>query len=80
MKQTLSSNAVIYAILAINSEIAIQKEYLESKDINPDERAEEEDILGDLEQALMEFIELYKGYLREDKGLPSLDELLNGEI
>lgn len=80
MKNDLSSTAVIYAILSINSEIALQKEYLESSDIDPDERDNEEDILEDLEQAFMEFLELYKIYLRADNQLPSIDELLNSEL
>jgi hypothetical protein len=80
MKKELTSTAVIYAILAINSEISLQKEYLESDDIDPDERENEEGILDDLEQAFMEFVDLYKEYQREDKQLPTLDELLNSEI
>ena len=80
MKNDLSSTAVIYAILSINSEIALQKEYLESSDIDPDERDNEEDILEDLEQAFMEFLELYKIYLRADNQLPTIDELLNSEL
>jgi hypothetical protein len=80
MKTNLSSTAVIYAILSINSEIALQKEYLDSDDVDPNERENEEGILDDLEQAFMEFIELYKIYLREDKQLPSLDELLTSEL
>ena len=80
MKNDLSSTAVIYAILSINSEISLQKEYLESSDIEPDERDNEEDSLEDLEQAFMEFIELYKIYLRADSKLPSIDELLNSEL
>lgn len=80
MKKELSSTAVIYAILSINSEIGLQKEYLESDDIESDDRENEEGILDDLEQAFMEFVDLYKIYLREDKELPSLDDLLNSEI
>lgn len=80
MKNDLSSTAVIYAILSINSEISLQKEYLESSEIDPEERDNEEDILEDLEQAFMEFVELYKIYLRADNKLPSLDELLNSEL
>lgn len=80
MKKELSSTAVIYAILAINSEISLQKEYLDSNEVDPDERENEEGILEDLEQAFMEFVDLYKIYQREDKQLPSLDELLNSEI
>lgn len=80
MKNELSSTAVIYAILSINSEIALQKEYLDSDDIPDEERDNEEDILEDLEQAFMEFLELYKTYLRADKELPTIDELLNSEL
>jgi hypothetical protein len=80
MKNDLSSTAVIYAILSINSEISLQKEYLESDDVDPDERENEEDILEDLEQAFMEFVELYKIYLRADNQLPTLEELLTSEL
>ncbi len=80
MTNNLSSTAVIYAILSINSEIALQKEYLDQTDIDPEDRENEEDILGDLEQAFMEFIELYKLHLKNDKQLPSIEDLLNSEL
>lgn len=80
MKNELSSTAVIYAILSINSEVSLQKEYLESDDIPAEDRENEESILDDLEQAFMEFVDIYKGYLREDKQLPSLEDLLTNEI
>lgn len=80
MKNDLSSTAVIYAILSINSEVALQKEYLASSEVDPEERDNEEGILEDLEQAFMEFIELYKIYLRADNELPTIDELLNSEL
>lgn len=80
MQTKLSSTAVIYAILSINSEITLQKEYLASPDVDPDERDNEMGILDDLEQTLMEFIEFYKGYLKVEKDLPSIDELLHSEL
>ncbi|MBE0436623.1 MAG: hypothetical protein IBX56_12555 [Methylomicrobium sp.] len=80
MSENLSNDAVIYAMLSINSEIAIQKDYLDSPELPADEREYEEETLADLEQALMEFIELYKNRLKADKTLPSLDELLYSEL
>jgi len=80
MSQPLSSNAVLYAILSLNSEIALQKEYLDSSGLSGEEKENEEGILDDLEQAFMEFIELYKTHAHKDKELPSLDELLNSEL
>lgn len=80
MSQNLSSNAIIYATLALNSEIALQKEYLDSSDIPADERENEEEILSDLEQAFMEFVDLYKVRCKADKELPSIDELLNSQL
>lgn len=80
MPETLSSNAIIYAILSINSEIALQKEYLDSPDILIEERDNEDEILSDLEQAFMEFVGVYKTYTRKDKELPSIEELLNSEL
>ncbi len=80
MSENLSNDAVIYAMLSINSEIAIQKDYLDSPELPTDERDYEEETLADLEQALMEFIELYKNRLKADKTLPSLDELLYSEL
>jgi hypothetical protein len=80
MSEILSSNAIIYAILSINSEIALQKEYLDSPDISIEDRENEEEILSDLEQAFMEFIGLYKTYTRKDNQLPSIEELLNSEL
>ena len=40
----------------------------------------EEEILADLEQAFMEFVDLYKIRCKTDKELPSLDELLNSQL
>lgn len=80
MKQSPSSNAIIYAILALNSEIAFQKDYLASDDIpSDDERAIEEETLDDLEQAFMEFVDIYKQRCKTDRELPNIDELLNSE-
>ncbi len=80
MTETLSSNAIIYAILSLNSEIELQKDYLESPEISIADKENEEEILSDLEQAFMEFIGLYKTYTRKDKELPSIEELLNSEL
>jgi hypothetical protein len=80
MTEQLSNNAIIYALLALNSEVALQHEYLDSSDVPDDERANEEDILADLEQAFMEFVDVYKNRCKSDKQLPSLDELLNSSL
>ncbi len=80
MSEPLSSNAIIYAILSLNSEIALQKEYLDSPEISVEERGNEEEILSDLEQAFMEFVDLYKSYTRKDRELPKIEELLNSEL
>lgn len=80
MTENLSSNAIIYATLALNSEIALQKEYLESSDVPDDERDNEEEILADLEQAFMEFVDLYKIRCKADKELPTIEELLNSQL
>lgn len=81
MTDKLSSNAIIYAILALNSEIALQKDYLDSADVPNEDRNNEEDILADLEQAFMEFIDLYKkNYLKNDKSLPTIEELLQNDL
>ncbi|BCG65123.1 MAG: hypothetical protein methR_P2944 [Methyloprofundus sp.] len=80
MTDTLSSNAVVYAILALNSEVALQKEYLNSPDVLPEERENEEGILDDLEQAFMEFVEFYKTCRKQDKELPTIEELLNSTL
>ncbi len=80
MTEHISSNALIYAILSLNSEIALQKEYLDSPDISIDERENEEEILSDLEQAFMEFVGLYKSRCKQDKTLPGIDELLTSQL
>jgi len=80
MSESLSSNAVLYAILSLNSEIDLQKEYLESSGLSGEEKENEEGILDDLEQAFMEFIDLYKKHTHKDKELPSIEELLNSEL
>ena len=80
MSDTLSSNAIIYAILSLNSEVALQKEYLDSPDVLPEERENEVGILDDLEQAFMEFVDFYKSCRKKDISLPELDELLNNPL
>lgn len=80
MPEPLSSNAVLYAILSLNSEISLQKEYLDSSGLAGEEKENEEGILDDLEQAFMEFVDLYKTHAHKDKTLPSLDDLLNSEL
>jgi hypothetical protein len=80
MSENISNNAIIYATLALNSEIALQQEYLESSDVPDDERENEEEILEDLQQAFMEFVDLYKIRCKADKELPDIDELLNSQL
>jgi hypothetical protein len=80
MSETISNNAIIYAILALNSEVALQQEYLESDDVPEDELDNEQEILADLEQAFMEFVDIYKKRCKADKELPDLDDLLNSQI
>lgn len=80
MNETISNNAIIYATLALNSEVALQREYLDTDDVPTEDRENEEEILSDLEQALMEFIDIYKVRCKADKDLPSVDELLNSEL
>lgn len=80
MSQNLSNNAIIYATLALNSEIALQQEYLGSDDVPEGEKDNEEEILEDLQQAFMEFVDLYKIRCKADKELPGIDELLNSQL
>jgi len=80
MTENLSNNALIYAILALNSEIILQKEYMDSPEVSIHEREEEQEILDDVEQAFMEFIELYKQRCKNDPQLPGIDELLANEL
>lgn len=75
-----SNNAIIYAILSLNSEVALQKDYLESDDVPSADLDNETEILAELEQAFMEFVDLYKVRLKKDKTLPSLDDLLNSQL
>lgn len=80
MTDSLSNNAIIYAILSINSEISLQKDYLDSDDMPSEDREHEEELLDDLEQAFMEFVDLYKRRLKSDNTLPTLEELLQNEL
>ncbi len=80
MSEKISSNALLYATLALNSEVALQREYLDSPDVPADERDNEEGIMDDLEQAFMEFVDLYKVRCKIDKELPSLEELLTSQL
>jgi hypothetical protein len=79
MSESISNNAMILALLALNGEIAIQKEYLDSGEIPEDQVSEEAEVLNDLEQAFMEFVSAYQARARADNTLPSLDELLADE-
>lgn len=79
MPENISNNALILALLSLNGEIAIQKDYLESGEIPENEIEDEQDVLDDLEQAFMEFVDVYKGRTKDDNTLPSLEELLAGE-
>jgi hypothetical protein len=80
MSQAISTTAVIYAILAIDSEIALQKDYLFNSEVPSDEREDEEEVLADLEQAFMEFVDVYKDRRKTDKELPTLEELLSSQL
>ena len=80
MSEKLTNNALIYATLALNSEVALQREYLDSDDVPADERDNEEEMLDDLEQAFMEFVDLYKARCKADKQLPSIEELLDSQL
>jgi|GEM_PF-151561 len=79
MAENISNNALILALLSLNGEIAIQKDYLDSGEIPEDEVADEEEVLDDLEQAFMEFVDVYKARAKADETLPSLEELLAGD-
>jgi len=79
MSENISNNALILALLSLNGEIAIQKDYLDSDDIAEDDVADEEEVLEDLEQAFMEFVDVYKARASNDTTLPNLEELLAGE-
>ena len=79
MPENISNNALILALLSLNGEIAIQKDYLESGEVPDEEIEEEQEVLDDLEQAFMEFVDFYKARAKADQSLPSLDELLAGE-
>ncbi len=80
MNESISNNAIIYATLALNSEVDLQREYLESDEVPENERENEEETLADLEQAFMEFVDLYKIRCKADKQLPSIDELLTSQL
>lgn len=80
MSENISNNALIYAILSLNGEIATQHDYLDSGEVPDQDREEEESLLSDLEQALMEFIDVYKSRAKSDKSLPDLDELLTDQL
>jgi len=80
MSDTLTNNALIYAILALDSEIKLQKQYLDSSAINKQDFENETHILNDLEQAFAEFINLYKNRCGREKSMPDINELLNNPL
>lgn len=79
MSKEISSTTLMYSILSVEEGVNVQKDYLESGEVPDDEIDYEEEILGDLEQALMELIDVYKVRCKTDPELPSIDELLSGE-
>lgn len=79
MPENISNNALILALLSLNGEILIQKDYLESGEVPDEEVENEEEVLDDLEQAFMEFVDVYKARCKSDQSLPGLDELLAGD-
>ena len=78
MNKDISSTTLIYSILSVEDSVNTQKDYLDSDEIPEDEIEYEEEILGDLEQALMELIDLYKVRCKADPELPAIEELLGG--
>ena len=60
MSKEISSTTLMYSILSVEEGVNVQKDYLESGEVPEDEMEYEEEILGDLEQALMELIDVYK--------------------
>jgi hypothetical protein len=80
MSQLPSDHALIYAILALNSEVSLQNTYLESTESQLHERDEDQQILADIEQALMEFINLYQQRCKQNPQLSKIDELLTREL
>lgn len=78
MSKEISSTTLMYAILAVDSEANIQRDYLDSDEIPDDEIENEEGILDDLEQALMELIDVYKTRCKSEPELPPVEELLGG--
>jgi hypothetical protein len=78
MSKEISNTTLMYAILSVEDSVNTQQDYLESGEIPDDEIENEEEILGDLEQALMELIDLYKIRLKTDPELPAIEDLLGG--
>jgi hypothetical protein len=76
MSKEISNVTLIYSILSVDDSATTQREYLDSDDVPADEYENEEEILGDLEQALMELIDLYKVRCKSDPDLPNIEELL----
>lgn len=79
MSKDISSTTLMYAILSVEDSVNTQQDYLESGEIPDDEIENEEEILGDLEQALMELIDVYKVRLRTEPDLPAIEDLLGGD-
>ncbi len=78
MSKEISSTTLMYSILSVEDSVNTQQDYLESGEVPEDEIENEEEILGDLEQALMELIDLYKIRLKTEPELPAIEDLLGG--
>ena len=78
MSKDISSTTLMYAILSVEDSVNTQQDYLESGEIPDEEIENEEEILGDLEQALMELIDVYNVRLRTEPDLPAIEDLLGG--
>ncbi|MEI7796636.1 MAG: hypothetical protein WCI06_08385 [Methylococcaceae bacterium] len=79
MSKELSSTTLMYSILSVEEGVNVQKDYLESGEIPEGEVEYEEEILGDLEQALMELIDVYKIRCKSEPELPLIEDLLGGD-
>jgi len=80
MSENLSNNAIIYAFAVFEQRNHPAERISGFRGCARRRNRQREDILDDLEQAFMEFVDVYKSRCRADKSLPDLDELLNSQL
>lgn len=79
MSETISTAAILNAIVALDSEITREREVLDDRELDEDEQEAEEDSMSEMQSAFREFVTAYEKRRQQDPKLPPLTEVLGAE-